>query len=194
MKPVGYECIASVLSVKAARSVIRYRTTIYRKLSHRHLHRSNTDMEDIRGSLSKVKKKFKHRLAGRKPKPDGTGVNLGEEGADPTSSLPQPEPHVITGASDDREGDRASVAGQQVSSTDEPPQPAESESVPARRTDNGQEREEADVDGGEASQSNSHPQSDIEVAVGSERSGALEGVSPSPSTPLISHGGNPDGM
>jgi len=151
-------------------------------------------MEDIRGSLSKVKKKFKHRLTGRKPKPDGTEVNLGEEGAGPASPLPQPEPHVITGASDDREGDRVNVAGQRVSSTDGPPRPAESESVPARRTDNGKEREEADVDGGEAGQSHSHPQPNIEVAVGSGRSGELEGVSPSPSIPLISHSGNPNGM
>jgi len=151
-------------------------------------------MEDIRGSLSKVKKKFKHRLTGRKPKLDGTGANLGEEGADPTSPLPQPEPHVITGASDDREGDRVNVAGQRVSSTGGPPQPAESESVPARRTDNGKEREEADVAGEEAGQSHSHQQPDIEVVVGSGCSGELEGVNPSPSIPLISHSGNPDSM
>jgi len=186
VKPAGYECIAPALSVKATRSIIHYRTTICRKLSHRHLHRSNTDMEDIRGSLSKVKKKFKHRLTGRKPKPDGTGVNLGEEGAGPASPLPQPEPHVITGASDDREGDRANVAGQRVSSMDGPPHPA--------GTDNGQERDETDVDGGEAGQSHSHPQPDVEVTVGSGRSGELEGTSPSPSTPLISHSGSPEGI
>jgi len=68
-------------------------------LSHHHLRRSNVNMDDIRGSLSKMKKKIKHRLTGRKRKPDGT--NPGGEGADSTSSLPQSEHHILAGEQPD---------------------------------------------------------------------------------------------
>jgi len=146
-------------------------------------------MDDVRGSLSRMKKKLKHRLTGGKRKRDGTAANPDGE----TSSLPQPEHHVVEGESHNREGDRASVAGERVFSTDRPPQPVEPESVPAREDDNGQGGEVADVDGGEASQRHSHPHPDVEVAVGSGHSGEPEGVHPSPSTPSISHGGKLNG-
>jgi len=149
-------------------------------------------MDDIRASLSKRKKKAKHLLTGKKRKPDGTGANPGEEGADSTSSLPQPEPHVVVGESYDGEGDEADAAGEPVFSTDPPPQPGGSEPVPAHGVDNGQEGGETDVDGGEASQMDSHPHPDVEVAVGSEHGGEPEGVYPSLSTPSISHSGEPD--
>ena len=148
-------------------------------------------MDDIRGSLSKMKKKFKHRLAGRKHKPDGTGANPGGEGADSTSSLPQSVPHVVAGKSYDREGDRANAAGERVLSTDLP-QPDEPESVPVRGSDDGQEGGKADVGEGEADQRHSSPNPDVEVAVRSGHSGELEAVYPSPST-LIVRGGVPDG-
>jgi len=138
-----------------------------------------------------MKKKVKHRLIGKR-RPGRTGANLGGERTDSTSSLPQLGPHVVAGEGYDREGDRANAAGERVFSTDLPPQSAEPESVPARENDNGQE--EAGVDGKEASQRHSYPHPDVEVAVGSGRSGELEGVHPSPSTPSISHGGKPDSM
>jgi len=150
-------------------------------------------MDEIRGTFSKMKKKVKHRLIGKR-RPGGTGANLGGEMTDSTSSLPQPGPHVVAGENYDREGDRANAAGERVFSTDLPPQSAEPESVPARENDNGQEGEEAGVDGEEASQRHSYPHPDVEVAVGSGRSGELEGVHPSPSTPSISDGGKPDSM
>jgi len=129
-------------------------------------------MDDIRGSLSKMKKKLKHRLAGGKPKPDGTAANPDGETADSTSSLPQPELHIVADESHDREGDRANAAGERIFGTDQPPQSAEPESaMPAREDDNGRGGEVADVD----------------VAVGSGRSGESEEVHPSPSTPSISH-------
>jgi len=139
-------------------------------------------MDGIRDSLSGMKKKLKHRLTGRKRKPDGTAVNPDGE----TSLLPQPEHHG-------REEDGADVAGERVFLMDRPPQPAEPESVPAREGDNGQGGEVAGVDGGEASQRHSHPHPDVEVAAGSGRSQEPEGVHPSPSTPSISHGGKLDG-
>jgi len=150
-------------------------------------------MDDIRASLSKMKKGFKHRLTGRKRKPDGTGANASGEGTDSASSLPQPESHVVADEGRALEVDRANAAEEQVFSTDRSPQPDGPESVPARGGDNGREGGEADIDGGErTTQSHSHPHPDVEVAVGSGRGGELEGVGPSPSTPWISHGGRSD--
>jgi len=138
-----------------------------------------------------MKKKFKYRVAGRKPKSSGVGATLDgdSERVDSTSSLPQPGPHIVVGEDYDREGDRADVAGGQVSSAGRPPQPDGPGSVPARVINTGQE---ADVDGGEASQRRLRPDLDVGVAVGSGRSGEPGGVYPSPSTPSISRGGEPD--
>jgi len=147
-------------------------------------------MDDIRGSLSKMKKKFKQGLAGKKRKPDGTGVDPGGERADSTISLPQSEPHVVAGGSYNQEGDRADVAGERTSSMDQP-QPDEPKSVPARGSDNGHGGGEADDDGGEAGQTHLYPHPDVEVAAGSEPGGELEGINPSSSAPSISHGGKP---
>jgi len=148
-------------------------------------------MADIRGSLSKMKKKAKHLLIRKKRKPDGAVTNPSEEGADSTSSVPQPEPHVVVGEGYDGEGDRAGAAGEPVFSTDRPPQPDGPESVPARGGDVGQEGEGGDFDGGEPSQMHSHAYPDVEVAVGSGH-GGLEGVYSSPPTPSISYDGKPD--
>jgi len=148
-------------------------------------------MDDIRGSLSKMKKKLKHRLTGRKPKLDGTAADPDWETTDSTNSLPQPEPHIVAGGSHDQEGDRANTAGERVFSTGQSPRPAEPESaVPAREDDDGRGGEVADVDEGEVSQRYSHPHPD--VAVGSGHSGEPEEVHPSPCTPSISHGGKFD--
>jgi len=149
-------------------------------------------MDDIRHSLSKTKKKIKHLLTGRKRKPDGTGPNPGGEGADSTTSLPRPGPHAVADESRGREEDTTDAAGVRASSTDRPPQPDGPESVPARGSDNGQEGGKADVDGGETSKKDSHPHPDVEVAVGGVHSGELERVYPSPSTPSISRGVEPD--
>ena len=143
-----------------------------------------------------MKKKFKHRLLGRKRKQDGTGSTLGgdSERADSTSSLPQREPHAVTDQSYDREGNKADVAGEQVASANRPSQTDGPEFIPTRGGGNDQGGGEADIDGGETSQRGSGPHSDVEVAVGNGRGGELEGVYPSPSTPSIPQGGKPDGM
>jgi len=142
-------------------------------------------MDDIRASLSRTKKKYKQRLAGKKRQPDGTGV-------DTTSSLPQSEPHVVADEGHDQEGDGADAAEEPFFSTDRPPQPGRPESMPVRGNGNGQEEGEADVGGGEISQRESYAHPDVDVAVGSGRSGELEAVSPSPPAPSIPRGGKPD--
>jgi len=142
-----------------------------------------------------MKKRFKHRLTGRKRKPDGTEVNTGGEGTDSASSLTRPESHIVADEGRGREGDRTNAAGEQIFSTDRPLQPGGPESVPPRGCDDGREQGEVDIDGGEgASQrcSHLHPGVDVDVAVGSGRGGELEGVDPSPSAPSISHDGKPD--
>jgi len=123
-----------------------------------------------------MKKKFKHRLTGRKRKPDGMGSTLDPERADSTSSLPQPEPHVVA-------GDRVDAAEERDFSAD-PPQSSTPESVPvpARGSDNGQEEEgEGEVDGGETSQKHSFPHSGVKVGVDTGHSGELGGIRRSPS-------------
>jgi len=150
-------------------------------------------MDDIRGSLSKMKKKIKHQLTGRKHESERPGAKPGGEGADLTSSLPQSGPHIVVGKSYDGEGDKADAAGEPVFSTDQPPQPDGPGSVPACGGGSGQGGGGAEVDGGEASQMHSHPRPDIEVLVGSGQSGELEGVCLPSSTPSISHGVKPDG-
>jgi len=157
-------------------------------LSHHHLRRSNVDMDDIRGSLSKMKKKVKHRLTGKR-KPDQTEANPGGKKADSTSTLPQPGLRAVVGESHDREGGRADVTDKRVLSMD---RPAQLESAPAGGGDNSQEGEEANVGGREVGQRSSQPHPDVDVAVGSGRKGEAESVYPSPSAPSISHGGEPD--
>jgi len=151
-------------------------------------------MDDIRGSLSKMKKKVKHRLTGKKPKPDGVGPGPSGEGADSTSSLPQPDPHVVADESCDGKGDRADPAGERVFSTDRPPQPDQSEFEPAHGGDVSQEGGDADIHGGEPSQSHPHPHSGSEIGVGSGSSRETEWFSLSGSTPSLSlHDEEPDG-
>jgi len=139
-------------------------------------------MDDIRNQFSGLKKRLKLQLGGSKRNPDGTRVNTGGEGGGSTSSLPQPEPHIVAGESFHGEGDRADTAGEPLSPTDGPPQSDGPESHPAHGNDAGQGGGEASVDRGETDQSHSHPLPDITVAVGSGRGGELEGVRPPPSS------------
>jgi len=98
----------------------------------------------------------------------------------------------VTDESRDQEGDRADTAGERASLTDRLPQSDGPESMPAYGNDNDQEGGDVDVDGGEASQKDSHPHPAVEVVVGGVRGEELEGVCPSPPTPSISRGVEPD--
>ena len=60
-------------------------------------------MDDIRGSLSKLKKDIKHRFSGSKRKADKTRAVERGERDDSSGSLPQPEPHVVVGSGRERE-------------------------------------------------------------------------------------------
>jgi len=76
-------------------------------------------MDNLRGSLSKLKKDIKHRLTGGKRKADKTGRG---EGADSSGLLPQPEPDVATGGGHEREGGGSNAEGEiveQVAAADE---------------------------------------------------------------------------
>ena len=71
-------------------------------------------MDDIRGSLSKLKKGIKHRLSGSKRKADKTqAVGRGERD-DSLGSLPQPEPHVVVGSGGEREGNETNAGDESV--------------------------------------------------------------------------------
>jgi len=128
-----------------------------------------------------MKKKLGYRLAGRKRKPDGMRVDSSGEGADSTSSPPQPEPHIAAGKGYDREGDESNVAGERVFSMGGP-QPDGSGSAPTRGSDNSQE-------GGVVQRhANLHPGTGTVVEGGREPGR----VYPSPPTPSISYGGKSD--
>ena len=154
---------------------------------------------DIRDSFSRLKKKIKRPFTGRKRKPGKIGADAGGGRVDPADSLSQPEPHIIAGGSNNREDNGADEGGLQARSTDQPPQPDESEPVPACGGENDQQRGEAEVDGGEAGKSHSHPQPDAEAMaeIGPSREGndakeaKIEGVTP---TPSILRNEKPDGM
>jgi len=68
-------------------------------------------MDDLRESYSKLKKGVKHRLTGKKRKPEKTGHG---ESADPSGSLPQPEPDVVAGGGREREGSGSNVEGESI--------------------------------------------------------------------------------
>ena len=151
---------------------------------------------DIRDSFSRIKKKLKH--LGRKHKPDGAGIDAGGGGVDSTDSLLRPEARIVlAGGSHDREGNETSAGGSQACLTDQLPHPGEPEPVSTRGGGNDQEEGEADVAG---SRSHLHP--DVEGVVGSgpgREGDDVEGeklgqLYPSPSIPLITHSGEPDGM
>ena len=110
----------------------------------------------FRDSFSTLKKKVKHRLTGRKPKPDKTG-----ERVDSTGSFPGAEPHVVAGGSHGQEGDGANADGGQVSFSVQLPQLDEPGSALARGSVNNRERRGGDIDEGEVEQI------DVEVAEGS---------------------------
>lgn len=150
---------------------------------------------DMRAPFSKLKKKIKHRLTGRKSNPDKQGADKAR--LDPTGSPRGPGPHVVAGGSHDQEGDGSDVGGPEVHSTILPPQPDEPGRAPADEVEN-EEGSEAEIDGGEISQRNSRSFSNVEVVVGSRSSREGDGeeragqIYRSPSTLSIPHGGKSD--
>ena len=131
--------------------------------------------------FSKLKKDHKHRLRGKKHKPDRTGANAPAESVDSSGPFLRPEPRVVAGGGHDREQSGNSTVGQQVCSKDRSPQ---SELMPAGGGDD---------DGREVSRRYSHPDPDVGVAVGSGPSQVeVEQVHPAPPVPSIPPSGEPD--
>ena len=72
------------------------------------------NMDDLRDSLSKFRKDFKHRFGGRKPKEDKLGASGCEESVGPSSLLPQPEPHVLMGGGREKEKEGPNVEEESI--------------------------------------------------------------------------------
>jgi len=148
-----------------------------------------TTMDDIRDSFSRLKKDLKHRLKGRKNKPDMAGTNTAGESVDSSGSLLRPDSRVVAGGHDG-EGSGTNAAEQQARSRDRYPQPAEP--GPTGGSDDDRQRREADVDGKEVNQGHSRPDLDVETgAVGGEEP---DQTYPSPPIPSIPPTRKPDGM
>jgi hypothetical protein len=193
---VGKNCTHTKHWIRATRTTIYYRTTIYSDPTPTY-----TDME-FRDSFSRLKKKVKYRITGRKPEPNKSGADVGGERVDSAGSRSGSVPHVVAGGSHDQEGEGSSEDGGRVLSTIRLPQPGEPGPVPEHGSVNDDERRGADVDGGEIEQTHSRLHlADAEVVEGS---GPAEGkdvdgekvepVYPTPSTTSIPHDGKPDSM
>ena len=152
---------------------------------------------EFRDSFSRLKKKVKHRLTGRKLNPENLGADIDGERVDSTgSSRSGSEPHIVAGGAHDQEGKEANTDGGLVLSTIQLPQQDELGSMPALENVNDQGRRGADVDKREAEQTYSHPPPYVEVAEGSGPAGGkdtdgekVEQLHPSSSTTSAPHDG-----
>ena len=154
---------------------------------------------ESRNPFSKLKKKVKYRLTGKKQKPNKTGADAGEESVDLAGPRPGSAHPLVVGGSHDQQGNEPNTDGGQGLSTIRLPQPDEPGSMPGRGSGNDQERGGTDVDRGEVEQTHSHLHSDVEVG---ERSGPAEGkdiggktveqAGPSTATTSIPRDGKPD--
>ena len=164
--------------IKATRRPISYR--------NRHLRRLDIDipdMDNMRKSLSKLKKDFKHRIGGIKRGPDQAGADAAGEGVGSPASLLRPGPHVEDG--------RTSTDVSQTYSTDSPPHP---QPVTAGEDHlNNPKRNEEDTDKKGVSRSRSSPDPDVEGA-GSGPSREVERTSSPPTVTPIKSKQEPDGM
>ena len=79
-------------------------------------------MDDVRNSLSRLKKGIKRRLKRRKGKGDGTEAGKDRERVDSPGPLPQSEPAVVTGGGHKGGGTEAGEDGERVDSPQ--PEPA----------------------------------------------------------------------
>ena len=69
-----------------------------------HLRSPDTNMDDLRGSFSRLKKGIKYQFTGSKRKTEKSGASGREERVDASGSFPQPEAGVIAGSTREREG------------------------------------------------------------------------------------------
>jgi hypothetical protein len=142
-------------------------------------------MDGIRNSFSTLKEDFKHRLRGRKDKPDRTGANAAGERVDSSDLLSRPEPRLAAGGHDGG-GSRTSADGRQVRSRDGSSQPE-----PGGRN-NDEKGREADVRGKEVNQRYSRLDPEAEFVEDSGPSREVERIYSSPYTPSIPPTATPD--
>ena len=149
------------------------------KLKKKLKHRLVASSKRKRDSLSKLKKKLKHLVTSSKRKPDGTGADVGGERVDPTGSLSRPvsESRITVGGGLDQGESVENAGGPQICSTDRLSHPDQPESVPAHGSENESDQGggDGDVDGREVGQGHSHPHSEVEVAVAVESGSGLGG-------------------
>ena len=128
-------------------------------------------MEDIRNSLSKLKKGFKHRVGSKKRGPDREGTNTTGERVGSSASLPRPDPRVVVSGHEE-EGSGISPGISRVHSGDPSPHPEPAPADQGRFDD--PKREEVDVGEKEVSWRHSNMNPD---AAGSSPSREIERAS-----------------
>ena len=159
---------------------------------YHHLRRQDIDildMDDIRNSLSKLKKGFKHRVGGKKRAPDRAGDSTAGERANSSASLLRPDP-LIAVSGHDGEGSRIGADASQALSRDPSTHP---EPLPADegRLDDPQKKE-IDVGEKEAGQRHSSLDLDVEGAGGNGPGQEVERNSSPPPVTSIPRGQEPD--
>ena len=169
--------------IKATRLPISYR--------NHHLHRPDIDIvntDDMRKSLSKLKKDFKHHLGGKKRASDKAGANAAEETASSSTSLTRPDSHVTMGVRDE-EGSGTGTDASGAYSRDLSPQPK------LVQTDEGRDKTQGrkvDVEEKEVGQRYSRPDPNVEAAAGSGPSQKINRVSSTLSVTPIAPEHGPD--
>ena len=149
-----------------------------------------TDMDDIRKSLSKLKKDFKHRVGRKKRAAGGAGDNATEETAGSSLSPMRPDPRVAT-SGHDGEGGRISTGVSQAHSRDRSPRPKPMQADEGSDDSRGRG---AGVDEKGTSQSRSDPGLDVGGAAGSRTGQQIKrALSPLPVT-TMSPKQEPDSM
>jgi len=156
---------------------------------------------EFRDSFSRLKKKVKHGLTGKKPKPKKTGANGGGESANSTGSRPATRLYTVAGGSHDQGGKEPNAGGGQVLSMIRLSQSDEQGSMPARGSADDQGNRESDVDIEEFERVRSHLHSaDVGFAEGSgpAREKGVDGMKveqiyPSRSATSTPDDGKPDG-
>ena len=145
-------------------------------------------MEDIRKSLFKLKKEFKHRVGGKKHAPDKAGDSAVGEGVNSLASLLRPDPPLVV-SGHDGEGRRISVDVSRAHSRDPYPHPE-----PAPADQGHRQRKETDVDEKENGQKDSRLDLNVEVAAGNGSSHEANQTSSPPFVTSIPRKREPDGM
>ena len=154
---IGEPALSAYMEVnwtKATWSPISYRDHL--------LHQQDidiTNMEDVRKSLSKLKKDFKHRIGGKKR----AGADVVGERVSSSASLLRSDPHVTVDGHDG-EGSGISADVSQANSRDPSPHP---EPVPADEGRLDDPRREVDADEKEVTRKNSSLDPGVEDAAGS---------------------------